>query len=306
MIIKTSPPTLFSIGLASPTMLAAVYGSAPLPRGFLGFLLLGGPLLGLFVYLQPILGFGSPFSPLVWPRSVTLKSLISPLELISRLSALIGYGLRLSHLSISMVLVCNFISRTLANCNSSSASSSHQSFRLMDLVYLGFRYAIRLENNGIMISSLRRGGYRNFFNPLSPNPLNIESEPYLSNIFKIDIHESKDLRSYGIMRPALWSSAYQMLLNSIPLNPPGDRTHSTPLLVDDHFLLNLPGTARISTLRIFSMSPHLLWTVTITSSTALFVDDVLTTRALTGTSRLRSIGPQVSWILCRFIFAIFV
>ncbi|CAD5333196.1 unnamed protein product [Arabidopsis thaliana] len=141
----------------------------------------------------------------------------------------------------------------------------------------GFRYAIRLENNDIMISSLRRSGYRNFFNPLSLNTVNIEFEPYLSNIFKIDhIHESKDLRSYGIMRSAVWSSAYQMLLNSIPLNPPDDRTHSTPLLIDDHFLLVLPGTARISTLGIFSTSPRLLWTVTITSSTALFVDDVST------------------------------
>ncbi|VYS68154.1 unnamed protein product [Arabidopsis thaliana] len=148
----------------------------------------------------------------------------------------------------------------------------------------GFRYAIRLGNNGIMISSLRRDGYRNFFIPLSPNPLNIESESYLSNVFKIDIHESKVLRSYGIIRPALWSGAYQILFNSIPLNPLDDRTHSTPFLVDDHFLLVLPGTTRISTLETFSTSPCLLWTMTITSSTALFVDDASTTRTLTCTS----------------------
>jgi len=144
-----------------------------------------------------------------------------------------------------------------------------------------------------MISSLRRDGYRNFFIPLSPNPLNIESESYLSNVFKIDIHESKVLRSYSIMRPALWSGAYQILFNSIPLNPLDDRTHSTPFLVDDHFLLVLPGTTRISTLEIFSTSPCLLWTMTITSSTALFVDDASTTRTLTCTSLFCSIGPKV-------------
>jgi len=54
-------PSASLIGLASPTMLAAVYDRVPLSRGFLGFLLLGEPPLGLTVIFGPSLELAAYF-----------------------------------------------------------------------------------------------------------------------------------------------------------------------------------------------------------------------------------------------------
>ncbi|KAL9840788.1 hypothetical protein AtNW77_Chr2g0232431 [Arabidopsis thaliana] len=79
-----------------------------------------------------------------------------------------------------------------------------------------------LDHRDITIFSLRGDDYRNFFNHFSPFPLNTESEHVLPNDFKVDIHEIKGLRNYGIMSPAPWSGAYQSFLNSLPPNPPNN------------------------------------------------------------------------------------
>ena len=220
------------------------------------------------------------------------RLLLHPLTLIPRSSDLTGRGLRLSPMLISLIWVCICTSQTLVNGKSLSASHIHQSFRLFGMIYLVIRFANKLKNNGIMISSLRRRDYQNFINLWHPFPLSIESNQVLSNDLKIDIHEIMGLSNFGIMSPYSCSGAYQSCFNSLPLNPPDDRTCLTPILVDEKFRLVLLRPMRISTLGPFSTSLCLL-TMTIISSNASPVDDSSTTRGTTCTILLRSYGLQV-------------
>ncbi|EFH45006.1 hypothetical protein ARALYDRAFT_356097 [Arabidopsis lyrata subsp. lyrata] len=292
---STHQQMLFSVpilGMTSPVMLAAVYGRAPQTRGMLGFPLLDWTQLGPIDYIsRPITKSCNPTSHFAWPRSAFLNFLLSPSSLTSRYSDLTGRGLQLSPMSLSLRWVCNYISRTLAICKSAITSSFHQSFRLIDLLSLVSRYVNRLKNNGIMISSLRRGDYRNFFNLFSMFPLNTESEQVLSYDYKVDIHEIKGWRNFGIMIPFPWNGGYQSFLNFLPPNPPDDRTSLTSLLADEQIQLAILVPARTSAMEPYSTSLSLL-TVTIVSSNASFVDDSSTNRVITCTNLLHSFGLQ--------------
>lgn len=154
-----------------------------------------------------------------------------------------------------------------------------------------------------MIFSLRGDDYRNFFNHFSPFPLNTESEHVLPNDFKVDIHEIKGLRNYGIMSPAPWSGAYQSFLNSLPSNPPNNTL--TSLLVDEQTQLALVP-ARTSTMESFSTSLSLL-TVAIVSSNVPYVDDFSTNRVTTCTNSLYSFGFQTLMDpLSNYLFFLYV
>ncbi|XP_002894491.2 uncharacterized protein LOC9330552 [Arabidopsis lyrata subsp. lyrata] len=280
------------LGLPCLVMMAAVYSRASQTKVILGFLVLDWAQLGPIDFIfRPITESYSPSFPFAWSRSVFPKLLLSPLSLTSRFSDLTGRGLRPSPTSISLRWACNCISLTLVNCKSPSTSSIHQSLRLIGMLYLDSRYVTRLESNGIMIFSLRRADYRNFSNPFSPFPLNTESEQVLSNVFKVDIHEIKGLRNYGIMIPSLWSGGYLKFLNSFPLTSLDDRTSLTSLFADEQFQLALLVPARTSAMELYSTSLSLL-TVTIVSSNASSVDDSSTNRVIICTNLLHSFGLQ--------------
>ncbi|EFH48347.1 hypothetical protein ARALYDRAFT_351421 [Arabidopsis lyrata subsp. lyrata] len=130
----------------------------------------------------------------------------------------------------------------------------------------------RLKKNGIMAPSPRSGGYRSFFNPFSPFPLNTDfKQVHLINS-KVIIHEIESLRKNGIMIPYPRNGGYRSFLNFLSPSPSDHRTVNTHLLADEQFQLALLAPTRTSDMEPSSTSPRLL-TVTNLSSIDSFVED---------------------------------
>ncbi|EFH51858.1 hypothetical protein ARALYDRAFT_347431 [Arabidopsis lyrata subsp. lyrata] len=168
-------------------------------------LVLGPSHVGPFVFqLRPIMiSFGPPLLP-AWPMSITSMLLLSQnvkSHYLRRFMKPIDQGHQLNH--NPPLLICwykNYL-RTLP----------------LESPRIIIHIVKRLKKNGIMIPSLRSGGYQNFFNFSSMIHLLTDFiQELIRNIMDI-ILERISLKKIGIMIPSPRSGDYQSLI--IPLYP---------------------------------------------------------------------------------------
>ncbi|EFH57202.1 hypothetical protein ARALYDRAFT_901696 [Arabidopsis lyrata subsp. lyrata] len=166
-------------------------------------LVLGPSHFGPFVFqLRPIMiSFGPPLLP-AWPRSITSMLLLSRnVKRCDRFMKPIDQGNQLNH--NPPLLLCwykNYL-RTLP----------------LESPRIIIHIVKSLKKNGIMIPSLRSGGYRNFLNFSSMiHLLNDFIQELIRNIMDITL-ESRSLKKIGIMIPSPRSGDYQSFI--IPLYP---------------------------------------------------------------------------------------
>ncbi|CAH8263336.1 unnamed protein product [Arabidopsis lyrata] len=102
--------------------------------------------------------------------------------------------------------------RLFFNLVNPSASSAEHFSKSSDALFI-HQLPKRVKKNGIMIPSLRSGGYRSFFNSLSPPPLKTKLIHVQIKEFRYNTQTFNSLKKNGIMTPSPRRGGYQSFSN---------------------------------------------------------------------------------------------